>query len=104
MSGLLDHQTARLRQLNIQRIIWLVLSVFFVVFLSVVFLNWDSLVLLHSNSLLRVVGTIVISVTASWWYWTMVLINRLIAYRSVELQILKEITKDIGELKQLIKQ
>jgi len=103
MTEIFIHQVARLKKLNIQRIIWLVLSAFFVIFLGIVFFTWDSLVQLHNINVLRIISIIVISVTVSWWYWTMILINKLISYRSVEIQILKEITKDLVELKQLIK-
>lgn len=103
MLEIFNHQTDGLRKLNIQRIIWLTLSAFFVSSLVLVFLNWDFLVQLHSDNILRIVSAIVMIATICWWYWTMLLINRLIAYRTAELQILTEIVQDISELKVLIK-
>lgn len=100
MQKLLQHQK-NLKLFNQHRRGWLILS-FFVVFvvLGIIF-KWEKI---HSsNIILWAVVSLGLTVSVVWWYWAMRLMRILIDYRSEESEILLDIYKTIGEIKQDVK-
>lgn len=88
--------------LNLQRGIWVALSAAVFVCAVAVGLSWNFLVDLDS----RVVWTAVVfsgsAITVVWWYWTMVMVRRLLIHQDTVISILIEITSDVKTIREHI--
>jgi hypothetical protein len=83
-------------KLNIERKLWLILSVLVVAASVISFLGWDSIQVHHLQWVFVTSG---ILISMIWWFWTMRLIRIILNHRLVEIEILQEIVNDIRDIK-----
>ena len=100
MENVLVNQLKDLKELDIQRKLWLMLSALVILVLG--FLIVDSLYL-EEHNLLWTVGALGITLSVVWWYWAMRLINKLITHRVEEVEVLEDLCVSIKEIKEDIK-
>lgn len=78
--------------LNRQRTFWLRMSSLVVFVVVLVIFNWDYVV---SRDLLWVFVSSGLIITIIWWYWTLSIVRKLIAFKAEETALLYEIIKDL---------
>lgn len=86
--------------LDRQRIIWLKISGFISVAIIAIIIGWDSI---HRNHLSFFIASIGLTVSVVWWYWTMIIVRKLINARITENKMLTQLAEDFEELKKAIK-
>lgn len=86
--------------LNLQRSIWLVLSAAVFVSMIAVGLSWNFLVDLHSHVVWTVVVFSGLAITIVWWYWTMVMVRKLLIHQDNVIAILIDITSDVKTIRE----
>jgi hypothetical protein len=89
-----------LNQIDSQRKKWLFVSVFVVIAVLAVILDWNYI---EQHRILWLVLSLSFTVGVVWWYWTMSIIRQLIGHRIDESSILREIIVDIRSVKTEIK-
>lgn len=94
-----DHLTT----LNHDRIIWMYLSITVVAVSLTLVYGWGKLIAFDSHLLWAVVSTAAIVIAVAWWYWTMSLIRRLLEIQIDVVDILKELTTDIKDIRGEVK-
>lgn len=85
--------------LNLQRGIWLVLSAVVFVAMLAFGLSWNFLVSLHSHVVWTAVVSSGLTITVVWWYWTMVMVRKLLIHQDNVIAILIEITSDVKSIR-----
>lgn len=100
MDSKIKQNLKSLHNLNKQRICWLRVSGFVVVFSLLVIIGWNYLI---NSNLMWAAISIGILITAIWWYWTMSIIRKLIAFKTAEADMLHDVITEIREIKQDIK-
>lgn len=85
-----------INKLNIERKLWLVLSILVVAASVISFLSWNSIQVYHLQWVFVTSG---ITISMIWWFWTMRLIRIILNHRLVEIEILQEIVNDIKDIK-----
>jgi hypothetical protein len=101
MINVLKSHLSSLRSIEKQRIIWLRLSGFIAVAILAIIFNWE-VIYRHHLSILVVSLGLVVSVV--WWYWTMIIIRKLITARMTENKLLLQLVDDFEDLKKIIKE
>jgi len=86
-----------LNKINKQRICWLRVSGLVVAFSLLILFKWNYLM---TSNLIWAAAAFGIVITVVWWYWTMVIIRKLLAFKTSEAEILTEIISEIREIKQ----
>ena len=89
-----------LKQYDRQRVFWLRLSGFVAIAILVAISDWNYII---SNEYTWGWITLGLILSVVWWYWTMMLIRKLLHHREVESHILLQITKDIQKIKNEVK-
>jgi len=90
-----DHLIA----LNHDRIIWMYLSITVVAVALALIYSWSKLIAFDSHLLWAFISIGAIVIALSWWYWTMILIRKLLSIQIDVVDVLKDITTDIKEIK-----
>ena len=100
MVKLLKAQLKELDKLNRQRIIWLRLSGFVSIAVIAIIVDWSYVKDTKWGYLVFSLGLIL---SVVWWYWTMVVVRRLIDQRKIESVAIIEMVEDIKEMKNDVK-
>lgn len=100
MDLLFKKNLAILKKLDNQRNYWLILSIFICVSIFILLINWD---IISNNKFLWLYVSCGLTITVLWWYWTMILIKKLIQYKIIESRILLNIARLTKEVKSEIK-
>jgi len=98
--AIIDEYIEILLKLNRERILWLIISGF--VCFSIVVILFE----LPNIQNLRIVWAFVITgiiMTVVWWYWTMMLIRKILQLNLIERKIIEEILSDIEDLRKIKK-
>ena len=90
--------------LNNHRKIWMYLSTGVVIAVASLLLLWDKISSVHSNILWIFVASAAVVISITWWYWTMGLVHRLLDIQIDVVDILKELTTDIKDIKVEVKE
>ena len=85
--------------LNHDRIIWMYLSITVVAVALALVYGWGKLIAFDSHILWAFISAGTIVVAVAWWYWTMSLIRKLLDIQIDVVDILKELTTDIKDIK-----
>ena len=86
----------KLEEFEQQRKFWLRLSAFIIVVILSITWKWDLIQINHTE---WVFGSIGLSMSAVWWYWTMRVVRATISHRKDEVKILAELITDIKDIK-----
>jgi len=99
LSSFRDH----LIKLNYDRKVWLFLSggAFFAI--VGIILGWNKLTVINSNVIWTIIALGAIILAVAWWYWTMMLIRKLLEIQIDVVDILKELTTDIKVIRVEVK-
>lgn len=89
-----------LNNLNRERIFWLKISAFVVIFCFVIVYNWNFLI---ESKLIWVITSLGLLLSIIWWYWTMSIIRKLISFKTIETELISGLVDDIKEIKKDIK-
>jgi hypothetical protein len=89
-----------LKEFERQRIAWLRLSGFVALSILLIIIEWNQI---ESYQLIWLIVMIGLILAVSWWYWTFILIRKLITHKMLEYQILDDIISEIREIKIEIK-
>ena len=85
---------------NIQRGVWMILSAVVFIGMLAFGLSWNFLVSLHSHVVWTAVVSTGLTITVVWWYWTMVMVRKLLAHQDDVIAILIEITSDVKTIRE----
>ena len=85
--------------LNHDRIIWMYLSITVVAVSLALVYGWGKLIAFDSHILWAFISAGTIVVAVAWWYWTMSLIRKLLDIQIDVVDIIKELTTDIKDIK-----
>jgi hypothetical protein len=100
MKQKLKSHVAELEKFNKERIFWLRLSGFVAISILLIILDWT---ILGQNSTFWILVSLGLTLSVTWWYWTMKLVRKIIDHRLVEVEILSNIVGDIKEIREDIK-
>jgi O-antigen/teichoic acid export membrane protein len=100
MDKKIQNHLNKLNQIEVQRKRWLMVSVFVVVAVLALILDWDYIQL---NRTVWVLVTLGFTVAVVWWYWTMRIIRHLVNHKIVESTILQGLVKDVRAIKSEVK-
>ena len=95
MDKKLQKHIKELEDINHSRKLWLVLSLFVVASTSSIIFEWKYI---ENTSILWALGSCGITVSITWWYWTMRLIRILIGHRIEETEILHDLIISVREV------
>lgn len=101
MINVLKSHLASLSQIDRQRVIWLRISGFIAVAILSIIVSWDSIYQNHLSVLVVSLGLII---SVIWWYWTMIIIRKLVTARVEENKLLTQLAQDFEELKGAIQE
>lgn len=93
-----------LEKMNDQRRAWLWASSIVFWAIIVIIFAWDWIDGLNSKSVWWFIVSCMLILSINWWYWTMRIIRKLIAHQNLEYNVLISILKDIGKIKQDVKE
>jgi hypothetical protein len=97
MNKKIKHHLEDLKNIDAQRKAWLVLSALVIFVLGFVIFDFTRLKDLH---LLWTAGVIGITLSVIWWYWAMRIINKVIAHRVEEIEVLSDLCETVKDLKE----
>jgi hypothetical protein len=99
MTKLLDFLDKQLNTFQTQKRRWMVLSLTVIALIAFIVIEWRDLN--DANNMPIWIGILIfmIILSATWWYWTMSLVQKLLDSRRHEYTILKEMYEDIVEIK-----
>jgi hypothetical protein len=97
MEQKINHQIKKLKNLDIERKGWLMVSGFIIISILGIIFDWNTVILFKLQYALIGAGLII---SVVWWFWTMRLIRLLINHRIAEAETLKEILIDIKSIRQ----
>ena len=100
MKQKLKSHVAELEKFNKERIFWLRLSGFVAISILLIILDWT---ILGQNKTFWILVSLGLTLSVTWWYWTMKLVRKIIDHRLVEVEILSNIVGDIKEIREDIK-
>jgi membrane protein YdbS with pleckstrin-like domain len=81
-----------LNNLNKERIFWLRISAFVSIAVLVTIFNWQFLI---QSDLIWLVVSVGLITTVIWWFWTMMIIRKLITFKIAETELLKDIVNNV---------
>lgn len=96
---LIEQQAKDLDKINNQRRMWLYASSVVVLGIVSLIFTWDWLDHFHSSQLWWLIISVMLVISANWWYWTMRVIRILLKHQKAEYDLLKCIIEDIGQAK-----
>lgn len=99
MEQKINHQIKKLKNLDIERKGWLMVSGFIMISILGIIFDWKTVILFKLQYILVCAGLII---SVVWWFWTMRLIRLLIDHRMAEAETLKEILIDIKSIRKEI--
>jgi membrane-bound metal-dependent hydrolase YbcI (DUF457 family) len=99
MDNILKKHLNELAVMDRHRKMWLVLSAFVVSIVLFIIIKWDFITESHWAWLAVTVG---LTLSVTWWYWTMRSIRLLINHRVEETQILHNLVVDIRDVRKHI--
>jgi Flp pilus assembly protein TadB len=82
-----------------QRSIWIRLSYAFIVFLTIITVNWSAIIETHNIILWISIFAVLIVTAAFWWYWTVDLVRKLLNHKEEEFKIIESIVYDLQHIK-----
>ena len=96
MIDLIKKHREKIQQFNKERIFWLKISGFVSITIPCLLIIW---IIYDPGDYfwLIIAGGLVLSIC--WWYWTMRIIRELLEHRIIELHTLKQIAKNIDDVK-----
>ena len=100
MDKKLSRHLQNLKTFNNQRKAWLVLSAFVVLAIGKVVFDQTTL---ENHHYIWAMISIGLTISVTWWYWTMRLIRQLIDHRRDESEILHNIVASIRDIKEDVK-
>ena len=101
MVNLIKTQLEELKEINRQRIAWLKISGFVALAILIIIIDWTYVK--HTPWGWGVISLgLILSIV--WWYWTMMVIRKLIDQKSLETASLIEIINDIKEIKKEVQE
>ncbi len=103
MSNYFAKTKAKLISFSIQRDIWIKFSFLFFIAIVLFITEWADIIALKNKFLRSGIFIFFSCISVCWWYWTMNLIKKLLTFRQEELTILEEISKDIKNIKNDVK-
>lgn len=95
----LQYHVRQIRQFNKDRIVWLRLSIFVVIVITLL----SAWALVSDRNLPWILVLSGMTLAAIWWYWTMKLVKELLMHRLREIDILSSLIEDIKDIKKDIK-
>ena len=99
MEQKINHQIKKLKNLDIERKGWLMVSGFIMISILGIIFDWKTVILFKLQYIFVCAGLII---SVVWWFWTMRLIRLLIDHRMAEAETLKEILIDIKSIRKEI--
>ena len=99
MQKFLEEYSNYLKNINVQKQTWLIISIWFVILLVTLFLEWHNISEFNSPYLWALVCAGLISISAIWWFWTMRIISTILHHIRRELVILEDIVIDVKKMK-----
>ena len=91
-----------LAKINKQRELWLIASAgVFVSFLLFIFLK-DWVIWLQTTVLWWIIVSIMLIISVNWWYWTMIVIRRLMANKENEYNLIRLLIIELKEIRQQV--
>ena len=99
MEKILENRLNELKKLNFQRKAWLGLSFF--VMISISFIIFDTKDLINYG-LVWPFAILGIIVSAVWWYWTMLVVRKIIEHKKEETELLIELVNTIKEIRKYV--
>ena len=100
MANLIKQNIEELKELDKQRIAWLRISGFVALVIVLIIVDWQYVKDTKWGWLVVVGG---ITISAVWWYWTMIVIRKLLNQKTIETETLIEIINDVKEIKEDVK-
>ena len=82
-----------------QKSAWIRLSYVFIVFLTIITVNWSTIIETHNITLWISISTVLILTAAFWWYWTIDLVRKLLNHKEEEFKIIESIVHDLQYIK-----
>lgn len=101
MTALLTKYLTDFRRLNKHRKIWTYSSIIIIILFFVIFLNWN-IIEYYNLQWILVAGGMLLSI--AWWYWTLLLVKKIIEHKIDEVIILEEIINDFKDIKNNLKE
>jgi hypothetical protein len=92
MAKNIDQNLDTLHNLNKERLFWLKISIFIVLISLLSIFNWEYLV---ETNIVYILVSLGIIISIIWWYWTMMIIRKLITFKIVETELLNDIVNDV---------
>lgn len=86
-------------KLNRQRTYWLIFSSIIFVGVILVIVFSSSINSLRSEAVWWAIGAVGLIVSVNWWYWTLILVRRVLTHQINMVLLLDEITKDVNDIK-----
>jgi hypothetical protein len=99
MEQKINQQIKKLKNLDIERKGWLMVSGFIIISILGIIFDWNTVMVFKLQYALVGAGLII---SVVWWFWTMRIIRLLINHRIVETETLKEILIDIKSIRREI--
>ena len=95
-TDIIKRNSKEIAKINAQRRLWLILSsvVYVVVILIIFVLDSNA-----SRCIWWVLGSMGLLITINWWYWTMRVINTMIAHKRMENEILCGIITELKAIR-----
>lgn len=87
-----------------QKARWVKFSALFISILILITIEWAEIVNLNNPLVWCSLALLLVPITVTWWYWTMQVLLSLIAHRTEEVIILKEIIADLRAVKEDIQE
>lgn len=99
MVNLIKSHLEELKEINRQRVIWLRLSGFVALAILAIIVDWNYVKDTKWGWIVVSVGLVL---SLLWWFWTMIVIRRLISQKTIETEALVEIITDVKEIKNIV--
>lgn len=100
MDNILKRHLKELVEMDRHRKMWLVLSAFVISIVMFIIIKWDYITQEHWAWFAVTFG---LTLSVTWWYWTMRSIRMLINHRVEETAILHDLIVDIKDIKKNIR-
>jgi hypothetical protein len=81
-----------LHSLNKERVFWLKISIFIVLTLLLTIFNWEYLA---DTNIVYILTSLGLTISIIWWFWTMMIIRKLITFKIAETELLKDIVDNV---------
>ncbi len=96
---LLEYLDTRIDSFQRQKRRWMVLSIFIVFLILFFAVEWRYILESTKWPVWIILSIFMSIISATWWYWTMSLVQKLLDGRKEEYKILREMLDDILEIK-----